>query len=139
MGLEFTGGTLLQVGFKQLPPVDEVRNNLTKEGWKSLSLQTQPSSQSLIIKVKGERECSKDDIAYDVSWKALKKYYPDNVKPVVDRVEFIGPVVGRQLIVDTYKTIFLSLAVICVYVAFRFKNWIWGVSGAYRRWDTTCF
>ncbi len=127
MGLEFTGGTLLQVSFKTLPPIDQIREDLSKDGWKSFSLQTQPTSQSLIIKVKGE-EKPKDDIAYDFL-KTLKKYYPDNVKPVVDRVEFIGPVVGRQLITNTYKAIFGSLLVICVYVAFRFKNWDWGVCG----------
>src|SRR4051812_37955126 len=55
LGLEFTGGTLLQVGFKQLPPIDEIRKNLDADGWKNLSLQTQPANQSLIIKVKGDQ------------------------------------------------------------------------------------
>ncbi len=127
MGLEFTGGTLLQVGFKELPPIDQVRADLSKEGWKSFSLQTQPTSQSLIVKIKGD-EKPKDDIAYELL-KTLKKFYPDNVKPVVDRVEFIGPVVGRQLIFNTYMAIVLSLIVILIYVAFRFKKFIWGTAG----------
>jgi preprotein translocase subunit SecF len=127
MGLEFTGGTLVQIGFKQLPPIDHVREKLSKEGWTNVSLQTEPANQTLIIKVKGEAK-SKDTVASDIL-KILKQSYPDNVKTLPDRVEYIGPVVGRSLILNTYMAIFGSLAVICIYVAFRFRNWIWGVSG----------
>ena len=127
LGLEFTGGTLLQVGFKQLPPIDEIRTNLTNDGWASFNLQTQPTSQSLIVKIKGD-EKPKDDVAYALL-NSLKKNYPSNVNDVVDRVEFIGPVVGKGLVLNTLKAILGSLLVICIYVAFRFKNWVYGVAG----------
>jgi preprotein translocase subunit SecF len=115
----------LQISFKQLPSIDEIRSNLDKEGWKNLSLQTQPANNSIIVKVKGKEEV-KHDISYRIL-EALKKHYPGNVNDTPDRVEFIGPVIGKQLVWNTYKAIFGSLLVICIYVAIRFKNWIWGV------------
>jgi preprotein translocase subunit SecF len=126
-GVEFTGGTSVQIGFKQLPPVDQIREDLRKEGWPNLSLQTQPTNQTVLIKVKGN-ENAQNDVAYRFL-DALKKYYPDNVKPTVDHIEYIGPVVGKQLVWDAYKAIFFSFCAIMIYVGFRFKNWIWGLGG----------
>ncbi len=126
-GVEFSGGTSVQISFKQLPPVDQVRDNLRKAGWDNLSLQTQPTTQSLLIKVKGENN-AQNDVAYRFL-EALKKYYPDNVKPTVDHIEYIGPVVGKALVWDAYKAIFISFCAIMIYVAFRFKNWVWGFGG----------
>jgi preprotein translocase subunit SecF len=126
-GVEFSGGTSVQIGFKQLPPVDQVREDLRKEGWENLSLQTQPVDQTLLIKVKGDVN-SQNDLAYRFV-SALKKYYPDNVKPTVEHIEYIGPVVGKALVWDAYKAIFFSFCAILIYVGFRFKNWIWGLGG----------
>jgi preprotein translocase subunit SecF len=127
LGIEFTGGTLLQVGFKELPPIDEVRRTLNEAGFPSFNLQTQPAHHSMIIKVKGDDK-PKDDVAYGFM-EALKKAYPGNVSEQVERVEYIGPIIGKRLVRDTYFAIFLSLLGICIYVAFRFKNWVWGVAG----------
>jgi preprotein translocase subunit SecF len=126
-GVEFSGGTSVQIGFKELPPVDQVRDDLKKEGWANLSLQTQPANQTLLIKVKGA-ENSQNDVAYRFL-EALQKYYPNNVKTTVDKIEYIGPVVGKALVWDAYKAIFFSFCAIMIYVAFRFKNWIWGFGG----------
>ncbi len=127
MSIEFTGGTLLQVGFKDLPEIESLRATLNKDGWDGFALQSQPSENTLIVRVK-QGEQSKDDIAAKLM-ASLKKEYPDNVKPAPDRIEFVGPVIGKKLAFDALKAIFGSLLVIVVYVAIRFKNWIWGVVG----------
>lgn len=127
LGLEFTGGTLLQVGFNELPPIDDVRSTLTEGGYQGFALQTQPSNKAIIIKVKGS-ELSKDDLAANMM-SILKTKFSGNVKPVPDRVEFIGPVFGKKLVMDTYKAIFGSLTAILLYVAFRFNKFIWGFAG----------
>jgi preprotein translocase subunit SecF len=127
LGLEFTGGTLLQIGFKELPPIDKVRGDLAQDGWKNVSLQTQPTNKTMIIKVQAI-EKNKDDIAYQIL-RTLKKYYPNNVNPVVDRIEYIGPVVGRSLVISAYESIVCALGVILIYVGYRFRNWIWGAGG----------
>lgn len=127
LGLEFTGGTVVEIGFKELPPIDKIREEFTKEGLSGFSLQTQPSNNSLIVRVK-ESEASKHDLAHTLI-DILKKSYPDNVNAVANRVEYIGPVVGKQLVWSAYGAIFWSLLFILGYVAFRFRNWTWGAGG----------
>lgn len=127
LGLEFTGGTLVQVGFKELPKIDEVRAAIDKDGWKGYSLQTEPANNSVIIRLK-EQDQNKEDLGYKML-ESLGKSFPNNVNKTVDRIEFIGPVVGKALVWNAYKAIFGSLLVIMIYVAFRFKQWIWGFSG----------
>lgn len=58
------------------------------------------------------------------------KSFPNNPF-VIERAEFVGPVVGRHLMGKASLAILFSLMGIVVYVAFRFKNWIWGVSGVF--------
>jgi preprotein translocase subunit SecF len=60
---------------------------------------------------------------------SLKKFLENPF--VVERAEFVGPVVGRHLMGKASLAIFFSLLGIVIYVAMRFKNWIWGVSGVF--------
>src|SRR5258706_413405 len=88
LSIEFTGGTMIQIGFKSLPPIEDLRKSLDANGWKGFTLQTQPSNQTVIIQVK-KGEKSEQDIAAAVV-ASLKKDFSNNVKDVPDRVEFIG-------------------------------------------------
>jgi preprotein translocase subunit SecF len=127
MSIEFTGGTLLQAQFNELPPIDKVRELLNTNGFEGYSLQTQPTDKSVIIRIK-QGNLSKEDISTKLM-NTLKAGFPGNVKDIPERVEFVGPVIGKKLVFDAYKAIFGSLLVIVLYVAFRFKNWIWGMVG----------
>jgi len=124
LGIDFTGGTFLQIGFKEIPPIEDIRNSLAKAGWTGFTLQTQPASHSIIIRLKqGER--SKEDVAGTLV-SIFQEDFPGNVEPIPERVEFVGPVIGKKLILDALKAIFGSLLVMIVYIAFRFKKWVWG-------------
>ncbi|MFN0117910.1 MAG: protein translocase subunit SecF [Elusimicrobiota bacterium] len=127
LGVEFTGGTLLQIGFNELPPVDKIREALSADGWDGFSLQTQPSDKNIIIRTKLE-DRSKDDVGTSLI-SSLKKVFSGNVKELPDRVEYVGPVVGKQLFKNAIFAILGSMGMIILYVAFRFKNWIWGLAG----------
>lgn len=127
MSIEFTGGTLLQAKFNELPPIDKVRDSLSKEGWEGVSLQTQPADKTLIVRIK-QGNSSKEDISARLM-ADLRETFPGNVHETPERIEFVGPVIGKKLVFDAYKAIFGSLFVIVIYVAFRFKNWIWGLVG----------
>ena len=127
MSIEFTGGTLLQIGFKELPPIDKVRDALNAKGLDGYALQTQPADHAVIIRLK-QGEMSKEDVSARFV-AALKSAFPANVKELPDRVEFVGPVVGKKLAVNALKAIFGSLLVIVLYVGIRFKNWTWGLVG----------
>jgi len=128
LGIEFTGGTLLQISFNEtLPPVDSIRGALSKGGWEGIGLQSLSATKSIIIRAKSGDK-TKDDVAIAML-AILKEAFPGNVKPFADRMEFIGPAIGKKLVTDTFYAIIGSLGVILIYVAIRFKNWIWGFSG----------
>lgn len=127
LGIEFTGGTLVQISFdKGLPDIEDIRKTLNAAGWDGYALQTQPANKSISIRIK-EGEKSKEDISAGLI-KTLRATYSDNVKDHPDRVEFIGPAIGKRLIADTLKAILGSLGLILVYVAWRFTRFIWGFS-----------
>ena len=126
LGIDFQGGTFLQVSFTEQPPIESVRQTLSADGWTGFTLQTQPASHSIIIRLK-QGEKSKEDIANQVM-DSLKKDYQDK-NPSAERIEFVGPVIGRKLIADTLKAIFGSLIVMVIFIAFRFKKWVWGLAG----------
>jgi preprotein translocase subunit SecF len=128
LGIEFTGGTLVQVGFeKDLPNIEDIRHALNSSGWQNYGLQTQPANKTIQIRVK-EGDKSKEDISAELL-SSLRAAYPGNAKDHADRVEFIGPAIGKHLIADTFKAIFGSLVLILIYVAWRFTRFIWGFSG----------
>jgi preprotein translocase subunit SecF len=129
LGIDFTGGTLVQIKFKDLPAVDKVRGSLDAGGFQGYSLQTQPENNTVIIRTKAEGESGAATGARVVA--ALKKEFAGNVNDVPDRVEFVGPVIGRSLILNAFLSVFGSLALIVIYVAFRFKNWLWGSVGVF--------
>lgn len=129
MSIDFTGGTLLQVSFNELPPVDELRGALNERGFEGYTLQTQPADHNVIVRVK-QGEASKEDITARLM-DAFKAKFAGNVAEIPERVEFVGPVIGKKLAWDAMKAIFGSLLVIVLYVAFRFKSWIWGAVGVF--------
>lgn len=129
LSIEFAGGTMMQVGFKTLPPIEEIRTNLSKAKWEGFTLQTQPSNNSIIIQVKKGSQ-SNEDIAHQLM-DSLKQAYPDNVKDKADKVEFIGSVIGKSIILNTFWALLGSLSLMIIYVGFRFRNWIWGFAGVF--------
>lgn len=128
MSVEFTGGTLVQISFNELPPIDQIRNSLAKSGVQGFTVQTQPAHHTVIVRVPQRDGTSKDDVAVRII-EPLKADFAGNVKPLADRVDFIGPVIGKKLATNAIMAILGSLAVIVIYVAIRFRNWVWGVVG----------
>ncbi len=129
LGIEFTGGTLVQIKFNDLPQVDKIRQTLDADGWKGYSLQTQPEAKSIIVRIQQEAG-GKSDLGAKVT-ATLQKSFPGNVNNIPDRVEFVGPVIGKQLALNAFLAVIGALLVIVVYVAFRFKNWLWGSIGVF--------
>jgi len=125
LSIEFVGGTLLQVKFNELPPVDKIRDALNTGGWSGYSLQTQPQEKTVIIRVK-EGAKSREDISSSLM-SQFKTAFPGNVSEIPERVDFVGPVIGKKLALDALFAILGSLTVIVLYIAYRFRNWTWGV------------
>lgn len=125
MGLDFTGGTLLQVKFEKPITIAEVRKAV-KAADIETSIQTFTGRNAFGIKVKGKQE-NVNEIA-DKILTALKTGVPGN-SFIEERRDYVGPVVGRDLSKKAMFAIILSLFGIIIYVAFRFSNPIWGAAG----------
>ncbi len=127
LSIEFTGGTMMAVRFNQLPPLADIRKSLDEDGWGNVSLQSQPTENSVLIKVKSSGT-ETEDISSRIM-QGLRADFAGNIKETPDRIEYIGSVVGKSIIWNTAWALFGSLVLIIIYVAIRFKNWIWGLAG----------
>jgi len=125
MGLDFTGGTLMQVHFEKFISTGDLRAALVKNNVEA-SIQSFSDSDSFQIKVKGAQ--TDVNAEADKITNALHETVKDN-KFTVEKLDYVGPVVGKDLSRKAIFAIVLSMMGIILYVAFRFSNPIWGGCG----------
>lgn len=125
LGLDFTGGTLLQVQFEAPVTTAQVRDAMAKAGLET-SVQSFTGRNAYQIKVKGAQE-RVNEIA-DKIMAGFTASFPGN-KFTEEKRDYVGPVVGRDLAKKALFAVVLSLFGIIVYVAFRFSNPVWGAAG----------
>ncbi|MFA6583597.1 MAG: protein translocase subunit SecF [Elusimicrobiaceae bacterium] len=121
-GLDFSGGTLLQVQFKNPADTKDIREALSKNGIES-EIQTY-GDNSFAVRVKGSQE-NVNEIGDRIKG-ALGTMGNEYT---VGRLEYVGPAVGRDLSKKAMWAMILSLFGIIIYIAFRFSNPLWGVTG----------
>jgi len=125
LGLDFTGGTLLQLRFASPVKTEQVRAAMSKAGLET-SIQSFNDRNAYQIKVKGSQE--KVNEISDKIMASLAANLPGNAF-TEERRDYVGPVVGRDLAKKALFAMVLSLFGIIVYVAFRFSNPVWGAAG----------
>jgi len=125
LGLDFTGGTLLQVRFEAPVTTAQVREAMVKAGLET-SIQSFTGRNAYQIKVKGSQE--KVNEISDKIMAGFTAAFPGN-KFTEEKRDYVGPVVGRDLAKKALFAMILSLFGIIVYVAFRFANPVWGAAG----------
>ena len=124
LGIDFKGGNLVQLAFKKDVPMQDLRAILTAKGYGDAELQGITGRPSFIIRVpKGP--ASVDSLAKDFQ-KAVEEKIP-GADPVIERAEFVGPAVGRELADQAMSAIAWASILIIVYVGFRFRSTLWGV------------
>jgi preprotein translocase subunit SecF len=121
-GIDFTGGTLMEVKFGEVMPTNqEVENNLAALNLRSLSLQS-TSDNSIII-----RYASEDDSINKSVLDTISKKYPDSKNL---RVDYANASVSNELKSKSLSAIFWAVAGIMAYVAWAF----WKVSRPVPSW-----
>jgi len=133
-GLDFTGGNLLEVKFKNPPSVEEVRKVLSRKNIPSFEIQSVPKEGIYIIRTQLVESTSElgqkldaNDIG-DIIQNVLNESFPYR-ESVLLRKEFVGPTVGAHLFKQTSWAFLFTVIGIIVYIAFRFHSGIWGVAG----------
>jgi len=124
LGLDFTGGTLVQVQFSSPVLINDIRGAMHKAGL-TAEIQTYMERNSFAIRVKGKQE-NVNTIGGKIQ-SALKSAI--TVPFTEDRVEYVGPTVGRDLSQKAIFAVILAMLCIIIYIAFRFKNPVWGTMG----------
>ncbi|MEI5640507.1 MULTISPECIES: protein translocase subunit SecF [unclassified Pseudoalteromonas] len=117
-GLDFTGGTAVEVGFSQPADLAKVRKVLIENGFADASVQLFGSSQDVLVRLAPRGDDVKAEVLGNQLVTALKKA-DDSV--VMRRIEFVGPSVGEDLKEQGGLAMLTALICILIYVAFRFE------------------
>jgi preprotein translocase subunit SecF len=121
--IEFTGGTLIEVGYKDPARVDAIRQALEKAGYKA-EAQTFGTSREVLIRMHLEANQSSSE----VSQKVMGVLKEQDATAELRRVEFVGPQVGRELVDLGLVALLVTAVGIVCYLWLRFE-WRFGVSG----------
>ena len=118
LGVDFAGGTAVQIKFAQSIQLHDVRVALEKGGLKEFDLQDLPTENKVLIRVKKQEE--KIGGASETITQVLTQGFADK-KPVIDSVTEIGPKFGSRLKQDAVWATLYAIVGILAYIAFRFK------------------
>lgn len=118
MGIDFTGGTLIEVGYQQTADLTALRNTLNAAGFNDATVQNFGTAKDVLIRLKPHEGVSNKDI----SDKVLEAINTGGGEPAsLRRVEFVGPQVGDDLAEDGFLALLYSTIGILIYVAWRFE------------------
>jgi preprotein translocase subunit SecF len=124
LGVDFTGGTVMEVGYAQPPDINRIRDTLVKLGMPDVSVQNFGTSRDVLIRLPARPDISSAMLSETVI-AALRQ---TDETAEVRRVEFVGPQVGKELVENGALALLVVSLGIIAYLAFRFE-WKFGVSG----------
>ncbi len=122
--IEFTGGTVMEVSYKQPAEPDKVRNALQGIGLTDVTVQNFGTLQDLLIRLplKGGDDPRQQNVEMDKQAKAVMAALQVQDKSAeLKRVEFVGGVVGKELATDGGLALLFVCIGIMIYLAFRFE------------------
>ena len=122
LSVEFTGGTLVEVSYKEAANVEAIRGTLDQAGLKG-EVQNFGSSRAVLIRLPIEKDQSTAEMSQKVA--ALLK--AQDASAEVRRVEFVGPQVGRELYEYGALALLVTAAGIVLYLWIRFE-WRFGLA-----------
>ncbi len=113
LGIDFTGGTLIEVGYKQDVDLSDIRNTLEKAKFNNANVQYFGSTHEVLIRLEPQ-QVSSAKLSSEII-----RLLGDGVD--IRRVEFVGPKVGEELTNDGGLAMLYALIGILIYVAIRFE------------------
>jgi preprotein translocase subunit SecF len=119
LGIDFTGGMLLEVGYEQRAEVADIRSTLEQAGFADAAVQRFGTPRDVLIRLAPQAEEDASAKTSDRAFAALNEAAGGAAE--LRRVEFVGPQVGEELTEDGGLAILYSLIGILIYVALRFE------------------
>ncbi|MBF8222748.1 MULTISPECIES: protein translocase subunit SecF [Halomonadaceae] len=114
LGLDFTGGTLVEVRYATAPALDAVRQTLEAAGFRDVSVQTFGASTEILIRLQQAFDPNVGD-------QVVALLREGGVGVDLVRAEFVGAQVGEQLRDQSGLGLLVALGIVMLYVAFRFQ------------------
>lgn len=117
LGVDFTGGTMMEMGYPSAANVPAIREHLAKNGFADAQVQNFGSSSAVLVRLPVKAGVTSAQLSEKVLV-ALKQAEP-NVE--LRRVEFVGPQVGNELFEDGSLALIVVSVGIMLYLALRFE------------------
>ena len=117
LGLDFTGGTLIEVSYQQGVELKPIRNSLEQAGYKDATVQHFGEASEVLVRLPPQ-EKDKDKVGSQIL-QVLSQEASGSV--ALRRIEFVGPQVGDELRDQSGLAMLVSLGFMLVYVSFRFQ------------------
>jgi preprotein translocase subunit SecF len=116
-GIDFTGGTLIEVGYPEAVELEAIRNALAESGFEGAQAQHFGSSRDVLVRIAPQagKETSQ------LSEEALAALRQQNAAMEMRRVEFVGPQVGEELTEQGALAMIYALIGILIYIMVRFQ------------------
>lgn len=118
-GLDFTGGTLIEVGYADPVELGPIRKTLEQAGFGDAIVQHFGTSKDVLVRLAPREESADKESIGDQILKALRKDSSSEVK--MRRQEFVGPQIGDELRDDGGLAMLIAMAFILIYVMARFE------------------
>ena len=116
-GIDFSGGTLIQVKYDAPVSIDGIRQKIVQEPlFKDASVTKFGSDEEIVIRFSGSTESVDEDVG-DLAWKLLQGTGEFEIR----RVDMVGPKVGAELREKGLMALVVSIIAILMYIAYRFE------------------
>ncbi|MCY4221464.1 MAG: protein translocase subunit SecF [Thiotrichales bacterium] len=116
-GIDFTGGTLVEVGYPQAVELEPVRATLAGAGFEGALVQHFGTAQDVLIRIAPRDDMERSEL----SNRAFDALRAKDSSVDLRRVEFVGPQVGEELTEQGGLAMLIALGAIFIYVMFRFE------------------
>ncbi|MBN9133032.1 MAG: protein translocase subunit SecF [Nitrosospira multiformis] len=124
LGVDFTGGTVMEVSYTQPADLNRIRGTLIKLGMADASVQNFGTSRDVLIRLPAKADMSSAKLSETV----IAALRTEDEATELRRVEFVGPQVGKELVENGALALLIVSLGIVAYLAIRFE-WKFGVSG----------
>ena len=115
-GLDFTGGSLVELHYPKEIEVGNIRQSLTNAGYEGAQVALFGSTQDVLIKLPGSVS---DTLGAEII-QVLRQESSEDI--VLRRIEYVGPQIGSELRDDGGLAMLLALGLMMLYIAFRFQS-----------------
>lgn len=129
LSIEFTGGTVMEVQYTEAAPLEDIRHAVEKLGYAEANVQNFGSSRDVMIRLPLIKNAQGQAItSADQSKEVMKQLQTTSPNAKLQRVEFVGPQVGEELLYGGIKALLFVVIGIVIYLSIRFE-WKFAVAG----------